>query len=232
MTMDPQTKVWMDTLRERRDQLSEVDTIYAPDIAARVQADLRRDIYNLEGLLHAKVKDLDGIISVGEHRMTFSYRMDREDILRALGVDIEEPERDTPKLNALMNKPRWIFDESPAVKFNIPEHREVFDNDQGDPVEVAETAHIDMGPTLETLLILGHDEMLARWVEKQTPVQLAILRVMGPRFFQMVEAAYAKLPHMEYPEYISKPQAVKTLGDRRPRLTSGLADLEEGSFDD
>jgi hypothetical protein len=215
--LDHTTKLWMEKLRERREQLSEVDTVNPPDIAAVAQASLRKEIEDLEGLLHAKVRDLDGIIQVGEHRMTFSYRMDREDILRVLGYDIPEPERDTPKLNALMNPVHSVFAD--------------------DPITVAESFHREQALSLETMLLLGHDKGVQQWVDNLTPVQLAIVRVMLPRLHQMIEGAYAKLPHMEYPEIISKPRpwvdSVRI--QEKPWLTDepqDLADREPGSFDD
>lgn len=217
--MDPHTKQWIDGLRDRREQLSQIDLINDLDIATRVQDSLRREIEDLEGLLHAKVAELDEVIRTWDHRASYSYRMDREEILRGLGIDVEEPERDTPKLNALMREPVFVFDDDHA----------------GDPIEVAQAAHVAMGPTLEEMLLMGHDKALKAWVENLGPQETNIMQIMLPRLAGMLlEQAPepVKMRYIETPEFVFRDTPVLNEADMRRIRTQHLVDLEPGTFDD
>ena len=198
--LDPETKMYIEKLREYREQLSEVDTCFAPDIAAEVQANLRRYIENLEAALHAKVEFLDQIIRVGEHRMTFNSRMDREDILRTLGL-FEEPEpRDMPKLDALMREPQWLFTES-------------------DPIKFATQAQGDFRPSLEELLLVGHDKALAEWVKGLSATEHNIMRLMLPRLLAMF--GDTPLPYEGPGDQIQRRQFI----DGGPRLNAKAREI-------
>lgn len=130
---------------------------------------------------------------------------------RARLAELEPEERDTPKLNALMR--------------------------DDDAVTFMETSHQDfgLGPTLEQMLMIGHDQLLKPWVKSLSPVQLGIMQAMAPRLAHMVnDEAFRRHSlagpgdQIQHRKFIDRGPL---RNDRKPG-TELLNDTEPGSFDD
>lgn len=214
--MSKQVSMWLEDLKDLRERLARVDTDHAPEIAGKVQAEMLTELAVLESILRGKVRDLDEVIRTWDYRACYDQRMDREEILRAFGELDEEPEpRDTPKLNALMNKPGFTFGPNGVI-------------------EAVAEAQKDFGPSLEDMLFFGADKALAEWVDGLNPAQLGGLLVMGPRLMALVRQKYASLESMQGPgDQIQHRKFIDRgplLNNRKPG-TEPLNDTEPGSFD-
>lgn len=209
--MDPQTKDLIEKLSNARLDLARVDTINEPAIASAVQANLRVEIERLELALRHKVFELEKTIRITDHRDSYNQRMDREEILSVLGDEVEEPERDTPKLNALMRAE--------------------------DAITFMEDSHVDFqsGPSLEEMLLTGNNKALKAWVGRLTQEQLINFQKMAPilTFFVTGEAlnrSHDGSPNDPYRKLLEAAPWKNFRGTSVP--TELLNDEKPGSFDD
>lgn len=209
--MDEQTKKLIVDLESRRERLAEVDTVYPPDVAAQVQANLRSGIEHLEGLLQTRLFELNRIIiEVSDLRSCYNQRMDRDEILKVLGEKVEESERDTPKLNALMRGE--------------------------DAVTFMEKSHVDFdsGLSLEGMLLTGNNKALKAWVGRLTQEQLLNLQKMAPLLTSFVvgealHRAHDGSPDDPYQKLLAAAPWKNFRGSTMP--TELLNDEKPGSFD-
>ncbi len=88
-----------------------------------------------------------------------------------------------------------------------------------DVFEVTERARQDFAPSLEDMLLMGHDKALKAWVEDLSPQETDIMQIMLPRLLRML--GDTPLPYEGPGDQIQRRQFI----DGGPRLNAKAREI-------